>query len=201
MPWIPYGIQTPTVQSHGRSNKQAHEAGADDTVPEWVQETLQEDGTTPGLGPEVNQPLRGGFVVDFDNLSHDTFGLGRQGTQQGSISGPQAATQHQQETAPPPSSFIVPTFHSAPGVDNDITMGESIVTDRVAAVETSIANMEGTCHHWRQVSRPSSSNYSRTNNNLPLVMLPSFPKARLQGYSLNEGVDCALTTVEVEVWE
>jgi hypothetical protein len=30
--------------------QQAREAGADDTVPEWVQETLQEDGTTPGLG-------------------------------------------------------------------------------------------------------------------------------------------------------
>jgi hypothetical protein len=56
--------------------QQAREASADDTVPEWVQETLQEDGTMPGLGPEVNQPLRGGFVVDFDNLSHDTFGLG-----------------------------------------------------------------------------------------------------------------------------
>jgi hypothetical protein len=53
---------------------QAREAGADDTVPEWVQDTSQADGTTTGLGPEVNCPLRGGFVVNFDNLSHDTFG-------------------------------------------------------------------------------------------------------------------------------
>jgi hypothetical protein len=117
---------------------QAREAGADDTVPEWVQDTSQADRTTTGLGPEVNCPLRGGFVVNFDNLSHDTFGLGLQGPTQG----PQAVIQQQQATAPP-STFTVPNFHPAPKADNDITMGESIVNERVAAVETSVSNMEG----------------------------------------------------------
>jgi hypothetical protein len=93
--------------------QQVREAGADDTVPEWVQDTSQADGTTTGLGPKVNCPLRGGFVVDFDNLSHNTFGLGLQGTQQGSTQGPQAAIQQQQATAPP-STFTVPNFHPAP---------------------------------------------------------------------------------------
>jgi hypothetical protein len=123
--------------------QQAWEASADDTVPEWVQDISQDDGTTTGLGPEVNHPLRGGFVVDFDNLSHDTFGLGLQGTQQGSTRDPQAAIQQQQATAPP-STFTVLNFHPASEADDDITMGESIVNDRVAAVETSVSNMEGT---------------------------------------------------------
>jgi hypothetical protein len=126
--------------------QQAWEAGADgtdDTVPEWVQDTSQADGTTTGLGPEVNRPLMGGFVVDFNNLSHDTFGLGLQGTQQGSTRGPQAAIQQQQATAPP-STFTVPNFHPAPKADDDITMGESIINDRVAAVKTSVLIMEGT---------------------------------------------------------
>jgi hypothetical protein len=42
--------------------QQAREAGADDTVPEWVQDTSQADGTTTGLGPKVNHPSGEGLL-------------------------------------------------------------------------------------------------------------------------------------------
>jgi hypothetical protein len=50
----------------------------------------------------------------------------------------------QQQVTAPPSTFTVPNFHPAPKADDDITMGESIINDRVAAVKTSVSNMEGT---------------------------------------------------------
>jgi hypothetical protein len=94
--------------------QQAWEAGADDTVPEWVQHTSQADGTTTGLGPKVNRPLRGGFVVDFDNLSHHTFGLGLQGTQQGSTRGPQAAIQQATTSDSPTVHLYCSKFPPSP---------------------------------------------------------------------------------------
>jgi hypothetical protein len=74
--------------------QQAWEAGADDTVPEWVQHTSQADGTTTGLGPEVNRGL--------------------QGTQQGSTRGPQAAIQQATTSDSPTVHLYCSKFPPSP---------------------------------------------------------------------------------------
>jgi hypothetical protein len=64
----------------------------------------------------------------------DTFGLGQPGLPQDS-----------NDAAPSnlPTTFTVPTFHQALAVDNDLTMGESIVNARVSAIENTVADELG----------------------------------------------------------
>ena len=123
----------------------AREASADDTIPDWVQNDTENEQLDVE-NPAVNRPTRGAFVVDIENQSMDTFGLGRQGLQgtpQGSNISPAVASASAATAASSnlPTTFTVPTFHQAPAVDDDLTMGESIVDARVSAIENTVTNL------------------------------------------------------------
>jgi hypothetical protein len=109
----------------------AGDASADDTILDWVQKVTREDPMDTD-NAAVNCPTQGAFVVDINNQSIDTFGLGQPGLPQDSNA-----------TAPStlPSTFTVPTFHQALAVDDDITMGESIVNANVSAIENTVMSL------------------------------------------------------------
>jgi hypothetical protein len=77
-----------------------------------------------------------------------------------------------------PTTFTVPTFHQTLAVDDDLTMGESIVNACVSAIEntaTSLADSISTLLlqlQQNQVKQASSPTVSPTGASMPLKKNP-----------------------------
>jgi hypothetical protein len=117
--------------------QQVREAGTDDTVPEWVQDTSQADGTTTAA-PSGEGLLSISIICPTTPSASDYKALNKARPRVLK----QRSNNNKRQPHHPPLLFQIST--QPPEADDDIMMGESIINDRVVAVETSVSNMEGT---------------------------------------------------------